>query len=175
MTLIAGAMTSLKTASDIAKGLLGLRDGALIQGQVIELQAAILSAQTGALAAQSDQFTLVEQIRALEAEMARMKAWDAEKERYRLTEFGPSIFAYMLKSEMQNTEPLHAICANCYEHSKKSILQYTGHRYGRATFVCHECKSTLDAWINNPKWPFPEITYTPAPKPTVRSSPSWRT
>ena len=46
-----GAVLSLKAASDIAKGFLHLNSLADVQGKVIELQEAILAAQSSALTA----------------------------------------------------------------------------------------------------------------------------
>jgi hypothetical protein len=80
------------------------RDAGLLQAKVIELQGVILSAQGSALASQSAQFALLEQVRALEAEMAKMKAWDSEKSRYELRKFANGAFAYLLKpSETSGT------------------------------------------------------------------------
>jgi hypothetical protein len=86
MTAIAGLVSSLKAATDISKAMIGLRDTALIQGKVIELQGIILSARQSALSAQSDQFTLLERVRDLEKKLADLGAWGAEKTRYELKE-----------------------------------------------------------------------------------------
>jgi hypothetical protein len=43
---IAAAIGSLKTAADIAKGFLSLKETAAVQGKVIELQGHILAAQS---------------------------------------------------------------------------------------------------------------------------------
>jgi hypothetical protein len=82
--MIAEAVTSLKTASDIAKTLIGLHDSHAIQAKVVELNGIIISAQTSAIAAQSNQFTLLQRIGELEKEIANLEAWTAEKERYEL-------------------------------------------------------------------------------------------
>ena len=46
VTAIASALTGLKTAGDIAKSFLDLKDVAKIQGKTIELQSVILAAQS---------------------------------------------------------------------------------------------------------------------------------
>lgn len=66
-----GAVLSLKTASDIAKGFLHLQSLAENQGKVIELNEAILSAQSSAITAQSEHFAMVERVRDLEKEITR--------------------------------------------------------------------------------------------------------
>ena len=50
-SMIASAVSSLKTASEIAKSLIGLRDTALLERKVAELNREILAAQQSALSA----------------------------------------------------------------------------------------------------------------------------
>jgi len=144
MATISAAIGSLQSAADIAKGMIGLRDTAMIQGKVIELQSAILSAQGGALAAQSEQFTLIEKIRGLEKQIADLEAWNAQKDRYALNEISPGALAYVVKVSAQKGEPAHAICANCYEHGRKSILQWSESAYGTLYFKCSGCDSKFE-------------------------------
>ncbi len=142
MTMIAEAVTSLKTASEIAKTLVGLKETTAIQAKVTELNGIILSAQSSALAAQSNQFTLLQQVRGLEEKIANLEAWNAEKQRYELAEITMGIFSYRLKPSSSNGEPSHQICARCYEHGIRSILQKSTR--GHSDFlVCSECKTEL--------------------------------
>lgn len=95
-----------------------------VQGKVIELQSAIFAAQSSALAANADQAAMLEDIRALKEEIARVKAWEAQKQRYQLTPFWEgSAVVYALKKSMCNSEPPHWLCAKCYEEGKRMILQ----------------------------------------------------
>lgn len=55
MGLIAGTITSLRFAGDIAKSFLSLKSMSEVQSKVIELQNAILSAQGNAMEANSQQ------------------------------------------------------------------------------------------------------------------------
>jgi hypothetical protein len=128
---------AIKTAFDIAKGLKDIDDAARRNAAVIELQEKIL-------AAQQTQSTLVERIGELEKEVARLKAWDADKKRYKLTEVRPGITAYMLKEGMENSEPPHHLCANCYNDGVKSVMQTETRFPGRyPVMVCHRCGSDL--------------------------------
>lgn len=136
---ISAAIGSLRTAAEIAKGMIGLRDTAIIQGKVIELQSAILAAQSSALAAQSEQFDLINKIRDFEKDIARMKAWDSEKEKYTLKQVQPRSLAYAIKPEAQGSEPAHYICANCYEKGEKRILQQKDVLH----LWCPECKTAV--------------------------------
>ena len=83
---MAALATSLRSASEIAKMMVGIRDAAVIQAKVIELQGIIMTAQASALATQSDQLTLLERIRQLQKEVTEMEQWEAEKNKYRLHE-----------------------------------------------------------------------------------------
>lgn len=146
MGSIGAALGSLKAAGEIAKSLIDLHDATKINSKVIELQSVILSAQSGALDAQAAQRTLLDRIGELEEEMARMEAWDAEKQKYELAERvpGESIFAYRLKEDTKGTEPPHWICATCYERGTKSILQKQPAVGRRTGHHCPACKTTLE-------------------------------
>jgi hypothetical protein len=142
MGTIASAVGSLNAAAQIAKGLLSLHDMQAVQSKVIELQGVILAAQSSALAAQSDQFTLLERVRELETKMAQLEAWETEKKRYALKDFGGNTFAYELKHEEARGEPMHRICPKCYAKGHKSILQSHGkNAVEQDLYQCTECKT----------------------------------
>lgn len=145
MALITGTISGLKTASDIAKSFLDIKKINDISGKVAELQAVILSAQSSAIEANSAQFAMIEEIRALKEEMARIKAWDSQKERYILTSPWAGAFIYSLKESLKESEPPHWICANCYEKGVRSILQERGNsKTGFREFFC-SCGSVIHA------------------------------
>lgn len=154
MASFASAISSLKTAGDIAKALVGLHDAQAIQSKVIELNGIILSAQQGALAAQSDQFTLLERVRNLEAQIVKLEAWNAEKNRYELTEVGTGVFTHVLKASMKGAQPIHCICSECFERGHKSVLQWAGNLYGSVTLKCPKCKTEITASEDHPNYPF---------------------
>lgn len=149
---IAGALSALQTAGEIAKGMIGLSDTAKIQGKVIELQSAILAAQSNALSAQAEQSSLLSRIGDLEKEIAKVKAWEAEKENYELFQFRPGAFAYRFKTSVDPAKPAHEICATCYESGVKSILQHDLVFPGRKNIArCDSCGAVIT--INGPAEP----------------------
>jgi hypothetical protein len=155
MGSIAALTGSLQAAVEITKGLIGARDMAMIQDKIIELQGVILSAQQGALAAQSSQFSLLEHVRELEQQMTSMKTWEVEKQEYELKDIGSGCFAYMLKPNARGSQPPHWLCAACYEHGRKSILQHQGRAESRdiKIFRCAECKGTVGIfWRTHPTY-----------------------
>jgi hypothetical protein len=154
MTAIGAAAASLNAAMNIAKAMIGLRDGQAFQAQAIEFQSKILEAQSSIFAANEERTALVEQVRELEEQMARMKAWETEKQRYALTDFGTGAFAYLVKPEARGTEPLHCICVACYQQGKKSILQCTISHTGTASFNCPSCKEKFQTFSAYENFPF---------------------
>ena len=84
---------------DISKAMIGLRDAQAVQAKVIVLNTMILEAQGSALSANEERSALIDRIRKLETELAGLKAWEAEKQRYQLKDFGGGTFAYELKQE----------------------------------------------------------------------------
>lgn len=126
MGSITAVSGSLQAAVEIVRAMVRLRDATAIQGKVAELQGAILDAQASALTAQQDQFTLMQRVRELEDELARMETWSTEKEKYQLTQVFPEAFAYTLKPERGIDEPPHWLCTTCFENRRRSYLQRAG-------------------------------------------------
>jgi hypothetical protein len=149
-TEITTTLGSLKAAFEIAKSFVGVRDATVIQSKVFELQREILAAQQSALSAQQAQSSLLQQIGDLEKQIADMKTWEAEKERYQLTEVAPRVFAYTLKPEMSGVEPVHWICAVCYQNGKKSILQGFNSAQSGWTHSCPVCHTEISTGFKEP-------------------------
>jgi ribosomal protein S27E len=94
------------------------------------------------LEAQEQKAALAKRVGELEKEIAELKDWKREAERYQLTEIAPSIMARTLKSGMENGETPHKLCADCFEDNKKSFL-YPGPYGTDILFRCNRCGSTL--------------------------------
>lgn len=137
--MVGEAMAGLSVFKSLlngAKGLKDLNDAAVRNAAVIELQENILTAQAA-------QAALIERIRELEEEVARLETWKAEKQRYQLTELPPGIYVYRVKEEARGTEPPHSLCATCYANDKKSILQSDEPINGRTKMHCPSCGQTF--------------------------------
>jgi hypothetical protein len=90
------------------------------------------------------QSTLLDRVRQLEEEKAKLEAWESEKKRYELQDVDRGFFAYVLKPGMENDEPPHAICATCYQRRLKSILQSSGHITVHDHYwFCGECDTQV--------------------------------
>lgn len=143
MTAISGLLSSLKASTDLTKSLLGIRDAQLVREKAVELTAEIMSAQASALAAHAAQSELADRVRDLEEQVVELEDWHREKERYQLTEVATGVFADATKPGMENGEPPHKICPNCYQQRRKSILQSYARptRWQTNSFLrCDACK-----------------------------------
>jgi Zn finger protein HypA/HybF involved in hydrogenase expression len=150
---IAAGLGSLKTALDIAKALWAISDAAERNSKILDLQRAIGDAQLSAINARAAHDDQVQQIRALEKEIARLKAWDGEKERYQLRQVGSGAFVYALKGTMANGEPAHWLCANCYQKREKGVLQRSPASDNfRQIFTCPVCKNHVTPNRSAPDW-----------------------
>jgi Zn finger protein HypA/HybF involved in hydrogenase expression len=147
---ITAAVGSLKAAGEIAKGLIGLKSGAEVQAKAIELNQKIIDAQHQIFAANAAQTSLLQQIRELEAEIARMNDWDTQKQRYKLAAPFPGCMVYALQKSMSDGEPAHYLCAACFKKGQPSILQ--GKEPGamrNAFYRCPECESEAASEYRN--------------------------
>jgi hypothetical protein len=145
-TEISAALTGLKGAMDIAKGLNAVADAVALNEAKIGLQSAIIDAQASLLAAQEAQSANLRRIAELEQEMVRLKDWSAERECYELTPVRGGGFAYMLKAGMQAGQPAHWLCTNCFEQGHKSIMQNKGQAKpgtGDDIIGCDRCKGSF--------------------------------
>jgi hypothetical protein len=153
MLAIAQGLNAVKAATEIVKTIAGLRDSAKLLENTVELNRKIADVQIALNAALSEQTALVQTINDLKEEIVRMKAWEAEKQRYELKDLGFGAFACVIKPEMQGAEPVHSICANCYQRGQKTHLQNTGRlaepHGGGFVWECPSCKGTL----NVTNWP----------------------
>ncbi|HMA70535.1 MAG TPA: hypothetical protein VKP67_03450 [Xanthobacteraceae bacterium] len=139
---------AFKSMLDIVKGLKDLKDASARNAVAIELQEKIIAAQT----AQSE---LITRVGELEAQVARFEAWNSQKERYQLKDFGGGTFAYELKESEKASEPIHRLCPACYENGKKQILQFRGtNAFKQEMFRCSGCSHTFEFGVKqNPNPP----------------------
>jgi hypothetical protein len=133
----ADLITSLRSAVEITKAMMDISDAERMRTKIVELTKEIMSAQSCALATQSAQLELLQNKRGLEDELTKLKAWNIEKYRYELRSVGPGAIAYVLKQSMRGAEPVHWICANCFESGKKRFLNES---HSDLHFVYHKCQ-----------------------------------
>ena len=167
---------SLKAAFDITKGLNAANTQAGINEVKIALQEHILNAQQALAAANEQQSAVAERIRNLEQEIMRLKDWSAEKERYHLQDIYRGAMAYVPKPGMENGEPPHWLCANCFNQGRKSFLQFKGQdkRPGggnghQSTYGCDACRRTVKVFYTVNPTRLRESGAVEEPEPRTRT------
>lgn len=144
ITGIPAAVSSLKAAIDIAQSLLKMKNMTDVQAKVIELQSALLDAQSGALAATAAQYELLEKVRVLERELQAKTDWEGEKVRYSLvTPWRGMAQAYALRRDAANGEPPHLVCTNCFNNGRRVILNPARDKDGWVQLVCPTCRASV--------------------------------
>jgi rubrerythrin len=149
------AVATLKGAFDLTKTVLDVQGTVKIQSKVIELQSQILAAQQSAMSAQQAQTTLLDRIKELEAEIARLKQWDTDQAEYQLEQIGTGGFAYTPKAEPTPTKPNYWLCVNCFDRSRqRSVLQAQGRTKddSQSIWACPACKASINVhWNASPR------------------------
>jgi hypothetical protein len=139
ISAIDGLTTSLRAAAEITKAMKDGSDASAIRTKIYELTREIMSAHSCALAVQSQQLELLQSKRELDDQVAKLKAWNTEKYRYELRSLGPGANAYVPKESMRGSEPVHWICANCFQDGKKRFLSENHSDLHHVYHKCHEC------------------------------------
>jgi hypothetical protein len=139
VSAIDGLTTSLRAIAEITKAMKDVSDASLIPTKIYDLATEIVSAQSCALAVQSEQFDLLQNKNELAAEIVRLKAWNTERYRYELQSVGPGANAYVVKGTMRGGEPVHWICADCFQSGKKRFLNESHADIHHVYHKCAEC------------------------------------
>ena len=155
---IAAAITGTKASIDLAKAMIDLRDSSAFMTKSIELQTALLETLGQSIAARETQSLQLDQIRALETEVAKLKGWEAEKQTYELVTLTRGSLAFMLKPSARGSSPPHWLCPNCFANGKKSFFLPSVNKSGFSEmFQCAPCGSQIyvkarehPAWQDQP-------------------------
>ncbi|MEI9420621.1 hypothetical protein O7A70_05465 [Mesorhizobium sp. Cs1299R1N1] len=165
LSLVTALVTNLKTAIDIGKTVKEITDISQVRDKVIEMQELILSAQSSAMAAQTQLFEVLQDNAELKHKAAAVDEWAATASRYQLRDFGAGTFAYELRPDAANGEPPHRLCPTCFEQRKRSLLQFIGHTASDQDF--YKCIPCAQDYF------FGARQSRPAPKRTVSRSSFW--
>lgn len=157
----AAAFGSLKVAIDLAKGVQSLQTSTAVNQAISEILNALVDARSDALDAVQTEAALLKRIDNLEAEVARLKAWEGGKDRYKLKRFRPGVLAYEFQHALHPEEPPHCLCAACFDRTQKGRLQATAELdSGMRVHRCDSCGQTTPLG--------PEMGTTPEPTPARR-------
>lgn len=137
------AISGIKVAIDMAKGIASLKNETEVNQAIIDIQRALLDAQSGALQDKQQIAELTDQISKLVKDAQSVEQWETEKRRYRLTKSPKGAFTYDLQPEFANGEIAHRLCATCFEGDRKSVLHTTAKGNGGEIVKCQLCQSEL--------------------------------
>ena len=150
-TEINAALQATKVLYDIAKANKGLTNYNELVSAVSDVNAKLIEANAAALASQEKQSFLSERVRELEKKIMEFENWESEIQKYKLHQFPSGSFAFELKPEMQQTEPLHYLCHTCATKRQKSIMQPDGFHNGVGLFLrCHKCNLLISISTMSP-------------------------
>ncbi len=134
-TLLGVIISTTRDATDIATNVKGLLD----EPEFDEIAAKRLISEllNNLIKIQTEQVAMQRVVAAIEQEKRQADQFQAEALRYaaKKTELGSIV--YELQPAHANGEPIHCICAACYNKQVISILQPVAHN----TFECGTCKS----------------------------------
>lgn len=155
---VAALVQLAPSLSKLASDLVSTSDTAKRNAQLIEFQHALIGLQALIASVQQENATLAREKGDAEEELKRVKDWERQKQRYRLTAPFPGCMVYALQKSMSEGEPAHYLCAACYQKGQASILQSKegGQRKeGRvmSSFGCPACRSEAFTGYYNPVAP----------------------
>jgi len=131
---ISSAFTGLSAATDLVKGLYGMKNDTEVTLATNDIVKKVNEGQRVISELRDDLFESKDKIRFLEDEIRNHDSWDQEISKYELIQSAGGAFVYKFKSE-----PLHYICPNCASNRKhKIILQ--GYQGNEGSSRCSGCK-----------------------------------
>ncbi len=137
-------ISSIGALSNIAKGLQSIHDEKQIFEATSDLRERIFTIQSNALTLQEDHFSLLKQKDELEKKILSFERWDDTAALYSLKKLKLGAYVYAPNESNKTAEPMHWICAKCYQDRKKSILQFYWD-IGKGSYaLCPECKNRFD-------------------------------
>ena len=142
-----GTITALAAAGSAIANLVRDLGGSGPDTTVDQMTDQVIGLQSLIMKVQSEAFALQYENSELRTQLAEIKDWTAEKEKYELTAIGSTAFVYSLKPDEKGIEP-HWICCSCYEANRKSLLVFesvypTNPNFGYDCWVCLGCKSRI--------------------------------
>jgi len=107
------AISSLKTAGELAALILNTKVDSVVRQKAIELQSDIISLQSGLLNLQLEYQESLRERDSLKQQLMKAKNWKNEARKYSLKEIASGVFVYAIKQDKQGTQPMHWLCTNC--------------------------------------------------------------
>lgn len=154
---IGGAVSGLKAALDIGKGIQALNTSTEVRQKTSDLLDALLDARMKLIEAADTQSALLKRVEELEQKIAGFEDWNREKERYELKAVDSGAFAYVHKPGMRGNEAAVWFCQTCFENRHRSAYQFRaqdrgsgagGGRGSHSRWGCNLCKAEIVVHYN---------------------------
>ncbi len=138
---LAALFTSARAAYDIAKGINSLHAQKEIDEAVSKVLQILLSVQSDALTMQKECQSLTDQKDRLVKKVEEYEQWTVKESQYDLVKLRSGVLVREPNDSHPDSEPLHWLCANCFDRKIKSFLQKES--VGLNSLVCQSCKTTF--------------------------------
>ena len=132
-------LTTAKLCLDNFSAVKGLFNGKPEPQEINSIQMQLNEVISKVVQVQVDHMALLQQNAKLEQSLKEKEQWDNERQRYRLHISRVGGAFYILNQENANGDPLHAICPDCLEEGRKSILTV-----GTDHLDCYKCRKFVD-------------------------------
>lgn len=143
MSTISTALASLNIASKFIKDSIEKIKDDAVREKVEELLNAIIPLQSQIISLQAMNSASIQEKEVLEKKLSDIEDWQKEATRYELKALASGVYVYTIKETAKSSEPVHYLCAKCYQERKKSILQRISKTMMGVTYICHTCKSAI--------------------------------
>ncbi|CUZ07150.1 Uncharacterised protein [Serratia marcescens] len=132
---------SVKAVKDVVKAASDLKTDVAINEKATEIYSYLNDVQEKLMALQVEHMSMSRLKDDLERQVIELTQWNEDKSRYALTKLSSGAFVYQLKTADKGDEPVHQLCANCYQQQIKSILQFHGYHKFHSILHCPRCSS----------------------------------
>lgn len=151
-SLVSAAITSIKTAKDIAGSALAVRDWNLVATEIAKMNDQLLKAQDALFSHNSQLLELQQQLFETTEKLRKAEESIAERGRYSLVDVGGGQWAYRVNvspvqggsGEPSASQFPHYVCQPCFDNGRKVVLQL-GDAMGYKHLWCPVCKTTVSA------------------------------
>jgi hypothetical protein len=139
---ISAVLTILKRASSAALSLHRISKDAAVNKKAVELTNAIIALQKYIMSVQAQYAKVVDAKRDLEKKLMEAEDWSKTQSHYDLKKLRSGFLVRSPNKLHPSPQPLHWLCANCYDKKNKSVLQpEQGEEY---QLVCPQCNLTVE-------------------------------